>query len=187
MVLSEQPDRRLLEGPKFHGDVKPVEDVRRRLMEPTSVALSGASGQAQVLQAVQSQMTAAGESPRDFRQASPDLSRIGIHLFGGFRKCLYPVQKFDSNPKRILSVILDGDVDHWFRPNTDQFRIRYRRGSDHLEYVPDFVDETASAPIMLEVKASNQLAESEVKAKADAAREWASHTPKYTSENGGKP
>jgi type III restriction enzyme len=130
---------------------------------------------------------AAGESPRDFRQAPPDLGRIGTYLFGGFRKCLYPVQKFDSNPERILSVILDRDVDRWFRPNTGQFQIRYRRGSDHPEYVPDFVAETASALVMLEVKASNQLTDAEVKTKAEAAREWASHATKYTSQNGGKP
>jgi type III restriction enzyme len=130
---------------------------------------------------------AAGESPRDFRQAPPDLGRIGTYLFGGFRKCLYPVQKFDSNPERILSVILDRDVDRWFRPNTGQFQIRYRRGSDHPEYVPDFVAETASALVMLEVKASNQLTDAEVKAKAEAAREWASHATKYSSQNGGKP
>lgn len=130
---------------------------------------------------------AAGESPRDFRQAPPDLGRIGTYLFGGFRKCLYPVQKFDSNPERILSVILDRDVDRWFRPHTGQFQIRYRRGSDHPEYVPDFVAETASALFMLEVKASNQLTDKEVRAKAEAAREWARHATKYTSQNGGKP
>lgn len=129
---------------------------------------------------------AAGESPRDFRQAPPDLGRIGTYLFGGFRKCLYPVQKFDSNPERILSVILDRDVDRWFRPNTGQFQIRYRRGSDHPEYVPDFVAESGSTLVMLEVKAANQLADPEVKAKAEAAREWARHASEYTSQNGGK-
>jgi type III restriction enzyme len=112
---------------------------------------------------------AAGESPRDFRQAPPDLSRIGTYLFGGFRRCLYPVQKFDSNPERILSVILDRDADRWFRPNAGQFQIRYRRGSDHPEYVPDFVAESGSSIVMFEVKAANQLADPEVKAKAEAA------------------
>jgi type III restriction enzyme len=129
---------------------------------------------------------AAGESPRDFRQAPPDLSRIGTYLFGGFRRCLYPVQKFDSNPERILSVILDRDVDRWFRPNTGQFQIRYRRGSDHPEYVPDFVAESGTSLVMVEVKAANQLADPDVKAKAEAAREWARHASEYTSQNGGK-
>jgi len=131
--------------------------------------------------------TAAGESPRDFRQAPPDLSRIGTYLFGGFRKCLYPVQKFHSNPERILSVILDRDVERWFRPNNGQFQIRYRRGSDHPEYVPDFVAETASALVMLEVKARNELSDPEVKSKAEAAREWARHATEYSTQYGGKP
>jgi type III restriction enzyme len=130
---------------------------------------------------------AAGESPRDFRQAPPDLNRIGTYLFGGFRRCLYPVQKFHSNPERILSVILDRDTERWFRPNNGQFQIRYRRGSDHPEYVPDFVAETASALVMLEVKASNQLSDPEVRSKAEAAREWARHATDYTTKNGGKP
>lgn len=130
---------------------------------------------------------AAGESPRDFRQAPPDLGRIGTYLFGGFRKCLYPVQKFDSNPERLLSVILDRDTERWFRPNNGQFQIRYRRGSDHPEYVPDFVAETASTLVMIEVKAANQLGDLEVKTKAEAAREWARHATEYTSQNGGKP
>ena len=131
--------------------------------------------------------TAAGESPRDFRLAPTDLSRIGTYLFGGFRKCLYPVQKFDSNPERILSVILERDVERWFRPSNGQFQIRYRRGSDHPEYVPDFVAETASALVMLEVKASNQLSDPEVKSKAEAAREWARHATEYSTQYGGKP
>lgn len=131
--------------------------------------------------------TAAGESPRDFRQAPPDLNRIGTYVFGGFRRCLYPVQKFDSNPERLLSVILDRDTERWFRPNNGQFQIRYRRGSDHPEYVPDFVAETASTLLMIEVKAANQLGDLEVKAKAEAAREWARHATEYTSKNGGKP
>jgi len=131
--------------------------------------------------------TPAGESPRDFRQVPPDLNRIGIYLFGGFRRCLYPVQKFDSKPERLLCVILDRDTERWFRPNHGQFQICYRHGSDHLEYVPEFVVETTSALVMLEVKAANQLGELEVKTKAEAAREWARHATKYTSENGGKP
>jgi type III restriction enzyme len=131
--------------------------------------------------------TAAGESPRDYRQAPPDLNRIGTYLFGGFRRCLYSVQKFDSNPERLLSVILDRDTERWFRPNNGQFQIRYRRGSDHPEYVPDFVAETASTLVMIEVKAANQLGDLEVKAKAEAAREWARHATEYTSQNGGKP
>lgn len=130
---------------------------------------------------------AAGENPRDFRQAPPDLNRIGTYLFGGFRRCLYPVQKFDSNPERILSVILDRDTERWFRPNTGQFQIRYRRGSDQPEYVPDFVAETRGDLLLIEVKAANQLDDPEVRAKAEAAREWARNATDYTSRVGGKP
>ncbi|MEZ0329877.1 MAG: type III restriction endonuclease subunit R, partial [Dissulfuribacterales bacterium] len=50
------------------------------------------------------------EPPLDFRVSPLDKSNMAKYLFGGFRKCLYPVQKFDSESERILAVILDRDA-----------------------------------------------------------------------------
>lgn len=47
------------------------------------------------------------ETIRDFRRPVDDKSRIGQMIFGGFERCLYPVQKFQSDPERKLAVILD--------------------------------------------------------------------------------
>jgi type III restriction enzyme len=86
-----------------------------------------------------------------------DKSNMAKYLFGGFQKCLYPVQKFDSDAERRLAGILERDAIKWFKPAKGQFQMFYRDGADHLEYVPDFVAETETTIYMLEPKASNQM------------------------------
>lgn len=76
------------------------------------------------------------------------------YLFGGFQRCLYPIQKFHSDAERKLASILERDATKWFKPATGQFQLFYRSGADHLEYQPDFVAETKSRIFMLEPKAS---------------------------------
>jgi hypothetical protein len=58
----------------------------------------------------------AGEEPFDFRRSPDDKSNMAKYLFGGFQRCLYPVQKFDSDAERKLAVILERDVLKWFKP-----------------------------------------------------------------------
>lgn len=94
----------------------------------------------------------AGEAPLDFRISPDDKSNMAKYLFSGFRRCLYPVQKFQSDPERKLAVILDRETFKWFRPAKGQFQIFYRDGADHQEYQPDFVAETADTIYMLEPK-----------------------------------
>ena len=66
---------------------------------------------------------AADEDTRDFRTTIPEgqRNRIGTMVFGGFGKCLYPIQKFESDPERRFAVILENDADvlKWFKPATD--------------------------------------------------------------------
>ena len=109
------------------------------------------------------------------------------YLFGGFTKCLYPVQKFDSDAERKLAVILDRDALKWFKPAKGQFQIYYRQGADHLEYQPDFVGETANAIYMLEPKMRKELDDPVVLAKKEAAEGWCEQATRHTTANGGKP
>jgi len=51
----------------------------------------------------------AGEAPVNFRAPVDEKQFIRSILFGGFRKCLYQVQKFDSDPERRFAVILEND------------------------------------------------------------------------------
>jgi len=129
----------------------------------------------------------AGEMPLDFRHSPEEKSNMAKYLFGGFQRCLYPVQKFDSDSERKLAVILDRDAVKWFKPARGQFQIYYRSGADHLEYQPDFVAETADTIYMLEPKASNQLDAADVQAKKEVAVQWCRRASEYATSYNGKP
>jgi type III restriction enzyme len=84
--------------------------------------------------------TASATSPmKSYRETVEDKGLIKKLLFGGFEKCLYPLQKFDSDSERRFAVILERSASKWFRPVKGQFQIYYKLGSEQPEYVPDFV------------------------------------------------
>lgn len=129
---------------------------------------------------------AAGEEVLSFRQSPAHKSNMARYLFGGCARCLYPVQKFESDPERILAVILDRDAEKWFRPTRGQFQIYYRSGAGQLEYQPDFVAETAEGVFRLEVKARRHLEDADVLAKQAAAVEWCRHASAHTCDRWGQ-
>jgi type III restriction enzyme len=129
----------------------------------------------------------AQEPPADYRVAPQDKSNMAKYLFGGFGRCLYPVQKFDSDAERKLAVILDRDALKWFKPAKGQFQIYYRQGADHLEYQPDFVGETVDGIYMLEPKMRKELDDTVVLAKKEVAERWCERATRHTTANGGKP
>lgn len=122
----------------------------------------------------------------DFRQPPADKSNMAKYLFGGFKRCLYPVQKFQSDPERKLSVILEREALKWFKPAKGQFQVYYKSGADHPEYQPDFVAETDSHILMLEPKAKNQMDAPDVLAKKDAAVLWCEQASDYAMTYQGK-
>ncbi len=130
---------------------------------------------------------AAGEAPLDFRRSPADKANMARYLFGGFLRCLYPTQKFQSDAERKLAVILDREAQKWFKPARGQFQLFYRSGSDPQEYQPDFVAETDESILMLEPKASNQMTDPDVLAKRDSALEWCRHASHHAASHGGKP
>lgn len=125
-----------------------------------------------------------GQRVRDFKQAIAPLSDTRKHVFGGFKKCCYPLQKFDTDPERRLAAILDSDADveKWLKPGRNQFRIDYRSGES---YEPDFVVETKTRMLICEVKAKNELEDPDVKAKAAAATKWCKSATRHAG--GAKP
>lgn len=127
-----------------------------------------------------------GQRVRDFKQGVAPLSETRKHVFGGFKKCCYPLQKFDADPERRLAVTIDGDagVEKWLKPGRNQFRIDYRSGE---AYEPDFVVETATRMLILEVKARNELDDLTVKAKATAATKWCRTATAFAQGGRGKP
>lgn len=123
----------------------------------------------------------------DFRVSPADKSNMAKYLFGGFQRCLHPVQKFQSDAERLLAVILDRESEKWFKPAAGQFQITYRLGSEFHEYQPDFVAELADRIVMLEPKARNQMEDPEVIAKRDAAVAWCQQATDHAATYGGKP
>jgi type III restriction enzyme len=109
------------------------------------------------------------------------------YLFGGFSRCLFSVQKFDSEAERKLAMILERDAIKWSKPAKGQFQIVYRHGTECREYQPDFVVETANTIFMLEPKASNQMDDPAMIAKKEAALKWCAYASNYTDSHGGKP
>jgi type III restriction enzyme len=128
----------------------------------------------------------ATEPPLDYREPPADKSNMAKYLFGGFKRCLYSVQKFDSDAERKLAAILEREALKWFRPAKGQFQIFYKVGVDQKEYQPDFVAETDECIYMLEPKAANQMADAEVLAKRDAAVKWCKQASDYAASYGGK-
>jgi type III restriction enzyme len=95
-------------------------------------------------------------------------------LFGGFAKCLYPAQKFDSDPERRFAIILEDETSvlKWLKPSKDVLKIYY-----HQEevYQPDFVLETESARYLCEPKRASEMTDEVVQLKAKAATLWCQH------------
>ena len=127
------------------------------------------------------------EPPADYRVAPADKSNMAKYLFGGFARCLYPVQKFDSDSERKLAVVLERDAEKWFKPAKGQFQIFYRKGADHLEYQPDFVAETADIIYMLEPKMRKEMEDPDVLAKKEAATQWCVYASDHAATYDGKP
>jgi type III restriction enzyme len=128
-----------------------------------------------------------GEPIHNFRKTVQDKSHISQILFGGFGRCLFREQKFQSDPERKMAVILDRDSQKWFKPAKGQFQMFYKAGADQPEYVPDFVAETTEYIYMLEPKAKNEMSVPEVLAKKEVAVIWCSRATTHALSNGGKP
>ena len=107
-------------------------------------------------------------------------------LFGGFKKCLYPRQKFDSDTERRFAVVIEKDrsVIKWFKPGRGVFQIRY---SNDADYEPDFVVETDTEKLICEPKGADRIQDPVVRAKARAAATWCKHATEHEKTNHGKP
>lgn len=129
----------------------------------------------------------AGQTAHHFRETVTETSRIKQMLFGGFARCLYPLQKFDSDTERRFAIILERDALKWFKPAKGQFQIYYKLGTEQPEYIPDFVAETDNVILMVETKARTDINTQEVQAKASSASRWCQHASNHAAAVGAKP
>ena len=100
-----------------------------------------------------------------------DKSNIRKYLFTGYRKSYYPENAFDSDPERLLSIILeeDPDVIRWIKPPLNQLGLFWKAGQ---QYNPDFLVETKDGKYMVEIKALNEVNNEEVVSKAREGIRW---------------
>lgn len=137
--------------------------------------------------------TIAQDQPvQNYRDTVRDVSRIKQMLFNGFSRCLYPLQKFDSDTERRFAVILERDCEKWFKPAKGQFKMYYKRGNEHPEYVPDFIAETSEYVLMIETKSTQHQNQDgswneEVTEKARSGVKWCNQASDYLAKHGGKP
>ncbi len=124
---------------------------------------------------------------RDFRQTVVPASDTRRHVFAGFKKCAYPEQSFQSDEERRFAVMIDSerepDVVRWVKPGRKQFQIEYKRGQ---RYEPDFVVETTSEKLIVEIKARKDVEDPTVQEKAKSARIWVGHANDHAVRFGGK-
>ena len=127
-----------------------------------------------------------GDSPRlNFRNSAFSKKDIRNYLFVGYKKSLFPELNFDSDPERRFSAILEDSpqVSRWFKPTTNDIMIFYESGK---EYEPDFIVETDSQMLLVEIKAEKDLDNPSVQNKANAARLWCRYASEHALKNSGK-
>ncbi len=127
------------------------------------------------------------ERLRDYRQVPTDRSRIRDYLYSGFRRCLYPTQRFHSDSERLFAMLLENEREglKWFKPAERQFQIHFSHEAP--PYEPDFVVETEDTKYLCEPKRADQMQSDEVQAKARAAVKWCEYASTHEKEHGGKP
>ena len=135
--------------------------------------------------------TAQGQDVHSYRDTVKEVGKIKQMLFGNFSKCLYPMQKFDSDTERRFTIILERDAIKWFKPAKGQFKMYYKKGIEHPEYVPDFVVETDNQILMVETKSTQHRNDDgswneEVSEKAKAGVKWCANASEYLKEYDGK-
>jgi len=96
-----------------------------------------------------------------------------------YKKTLYSENTFDTKEEKWLADILHRDkkVIKWVR-NPKKFGIRWKFGT----YYPDFVIETEAVMYIIEVKATNEINDEEVRKKAEAAIEWCEMISEFTKQ-----
>jgi len=127
-----------------------------------------------------------GEEPRKFRVPVEEKLLIRGMLFGGFKKCLYPAQRFQSDTERRFAVLLENDADvvKWFKPGKEAFQIYLKSDA---QYEPDFVVETKTDKLICEIKATKDIETVDVQSKAKAAVKWCEYATIHEKQVGGKP
>lgn len=69
---------------------------------------------------------AAGQPAHHFRETMAETSRIKQMLFDSFSRCLYLLQKFNSDTEKLFTIILERDAQKRLSPRRGSFRFTTR-------------------------------------------------------------
>lgn len=103
------------------------------------------------------------------------------HIIGSYAKTGFSKNFFESKQEKWLADILDRDKEvlRWVRPPTGQMPITYKGGN----YNPDFVVEALGDKFfVVEIKASDEITDEDVQAKAKAGVAWCRAMSKATGK-----
>jgi type III restriction enzyme len=124
----------------------------------------------------------------DLKTPASPLSETRRHLFAGSNKIPYTLHRFDSDPERRFASMIDSPFEktvlRWLKPGPGQFGIEYHSGRS---YEPDFVVETDTEKLIVEIKSLAEMNDPIVRDKARAASEWVKHANALAEEGVGKP
>lgn len=119
--------------------------------------------------------------------ASP-LADTPRYIFIGTKKSPFTMHRFHSDPERRFAAMIDGDFERdvlrWLKPGPREFSIEYHSGK---VYEPDFVMETTSEKLIVEIKSDAEMTDSIVLEKSRAAQQWVKHANALAQEGLGKP
>jgi type III restriction enzyme len=96
--------------------------------------------------------------------------------YSGFKRSLFPVEWFDSEPERRVANMVDDDksVACWVRLHIKELPILWNSAGQ--EYNPDLiVIEEDGEHIVVETKMDKEMTAADVQAKREAALRWANH------------
>jgi type III restriction enzyme len=96
--------------------------------------------------------------------------------YSGWKRSLFPVEWFDSEPERRVANMVDGDnaVECWVRLHLKELPILWNSAGQ--EYNPDLiVIEANGQHIVVETKMEKEMMAADVQAKREAALRWANH------------
>jgi type III restriction enzyme len=122
----------------------------------------------------------------DWKTSTFNRGEVRKHVFMGFNKACHLEYSFDSLPELEFSRVLEHDpaVSKWLRPAPSQFQIYWDRQSK--KYEPDFVVETVERIYLVEIKASNEMTNSDVLQKAEAAMIYCRQATGHARKTGKK-
>lgn len=108
-------------------------------------------------------------------------------IYTGFKKACHSMYKFDSSDEARMAYLLDKEssVEDWLRPAPNQFEGLYWRdevGNSQHRYEPDFVVEFENEIVMIEVKPSTEIEDTDVQEKKKTAEKYC----ELISKNRGK-